>query len=191
MAKWTIHIKQFIKYLHTIFFMLVMKRKKFHIRHTETLTDQHTCWLYLFKCRDLIGCHIIEQTELFSSWIFLHTISCCSRPPIHGVTIGGSSRSGVKRPYNESTKFSSDTSQHPSFSKAGHSSKHGPLQSSAKTLKNMMKPGTKMTKTASAKAADSVGVFLFSCVKLYIAQMFLECVNSQIFPNAACVCGNN
>ncbi|CAK6971659.1 uncharacterized protein LOC128366986 [Scomber scombrus] len=64
-------------------------------------------------------------------------------------------RSGVKRPHDEITKRFTDTSRQPPSSKAGYSSKHGPLQSSAKTLKSGMKPGTKMTKPASGKAADT------------------------------------
>ncbi|XP_059190582.1 zinc finger protein 638-like isoform X2 [Centropristis striata] len=66
----------------------------------------------------------------------------------------GSSRSGVKRPHDDSTKFSSDTSRHPSSSRAGHGAKHGPMQST-KTVKSWTKPGTKPTKTASAKASDT------------------------------------
>ncbi|TDH16594.1 hypothetical protein EPR50_G00021640 [Perca flavescens] len=66
---------------------------------------------------------------------------------------GGSSRSGVKRPY-DSTKFSTDIRRHPSSSKAGHTFKHGPLQSSAKMVKSGKKPGTKTTKIGIAKAAD-------------------------------------
>ncbi|KAM8773265.1 uncharacterized protein AB9X84_015129 isoform 2-T2 [Acanthopagrus schlegelii] len=59
---------------------------------------------------------------------------------------GGSSRSGVKRPHDNSAKFPSDSSRHPSFSKVGYSSKHGPPQASSKTFKSMMRPGTKATK---------------------------------------------
>ncbi|XP_029293106.1 LOW QUALITY PROTEIN: zinc finger protein 638-like [Cottoperca gobio] len=55
---------------------------------------------------------------------------------------GGSSRSGVKRPYD-------DTSRHPFASKAGQSSKYGPLQSFNKTVKSGAKPGTKATKTSA------------------------------------------
>ncbi|KAA8594410.1 hypothetical protein FQN60_011545 [Etheostoma spectabile] len=64
---------------------------------------------------------------------------------------GGSSRSGIKRPY-DSTKFSTDIRRHPSSSKAGHTFKHGPLQS--KMVKSGKKPGTKTTKIGIAKAAD-------------------------------------
>lgn len=133
-----------------------------YIRHTDLST--HLLALPFFKWLDLIGCPKIDQTELFSLWIFLHTISWCSClvSVIHAITIGGSSRSSMKRPHDESSKFSSDTSRHPSFYKAGHSSKHGPLQSPHKTVKTMMKPGTKTNKTASAKAADTVGDFFFS-----------------------------
>lgn len=42
-----------------------------HIRHTD---------FTFFKWLDLIGCPEIDQTELFSLWIFLHTISWCSCP---------------------------------------------------------------------------------------------------------------
>ncbi|XP_060908904.1 zinc finger protein 638-like [Labrus mixtus] len=59
----------------------------------------------------------------------------------------GDSRSCLKRPYD-------DASRHPSSSKAGHSYKHGPSQSSTKVFKSG-KPGTKMTKTPSGKAADT------------------------------------
>ena len=83
-------------------------------------------------------------------------------PLIHA---GGSSRSGVKRPHDNSAKFPSDSSRHPSFSKVGYSSKHGPPQASTKTFKSMMRPGTKATKTASTKATDAVVVFLHCCVK--------------------------
>ncbi|XP_073333079.1 uncharacterized protein [Pagrus major] len=69
--------------------------------------------------------------------------------PRHQHYTGGSSRSGVKRPHDDSAKFPSDTSRHPSFSKAGYGSKHGPLQSSTKTFKSMMRPGTKATKTTA------------------------------------------
>ncbi|XP_036927949.1 zinc finger protein 638-like [Acanthopagrus latus] len=62
---------------------------------------------------------------------------------------GGSSRSGVKRPHDNSAKFPSDSSRHPSFSKVGYSSKHGPPQASTKTFKSMMRPGTKATKTTA------------------------------------------
>ncbi|XP_044044998.1 zinc finger protein 638-like isoform X3 [Siniperca chuatsi] len=71
-----------------------------------------------------------------------------------GESSGDSSYSGVKRPHDDSTKFSTDTSRHPSSSKAGHSSKHRPLQAT-KTVKSGTKPGSKMTKTASAKTADT------------------------------------
>ncbi|XP_078022456.1 uncharacterized protein LOC117254879 isoform X3 [Epinephelus lanceolatus] len=75
--------------------------------------------------------------------------------PRHQYYTGGASRSGLKRPHDDSTKFSHDTSRHPSLSKAGHGTRHGPLQSSTKTFKSGTKPGTKTTKMASAKAADT------------------------------------
>ncbi|TKS69402.1 Zinc finger protein 638 [Collichthys lucidus] len=61
---------------------------------------------------------------------------------------GGSSRSAVKRPHDDSA------SPHPSSSKAGHNSKHGSSQTS-KSFKNAVKPGIKTTKTGSAKAVDT------------------------------------
>ncbi|KAM7009668.1 uncharacterized protein LKV04_001604 [Tautogolabrus adspersus] len=60
----------------------------------------------------------------------------------------GDPRSCLKRPYD-------DASRHPSSSKAGHSYKHGPSQSSTKVFKSGTKPGTKTTKTPSGKAADT------------------------------------
>ncbi|KAM9363183.1 uncharacterized protein ABDE67_013971 isoform 2-T2 [Symphorus nematophorus] len=77
--------------------------------------------------------------------------------PRHQHYTGGSYHSGVKRPYDDSSRFSSDTSRHPSSSssKAGHSTKHAPLQPSTKTIKTVTKPGPKVTKTASAKATDA------------------------------------
>ncbi|XP_034543401.1 zinc finger protein 638-like isoform X2 [Notolabrus celidotus] len=65
------------------------------------------------------------------------------------------SRSGLKRPHDDSTKFSTDASRHPPSSRTGHGSKHGPSQSSTKAIKSGTKPGVKTTKTASGKAADS------------------------------------
>ncbi|KAM6941936.1 uncharacterized protein PEZ65_003905 isoform 4-T4 [Lycodopsis pacificus] len=62
---------------------------------------------------------------------------------------GGSSRSGVKRPHDDFNKFSTGAGRHPPSSKAGHSSKYGPLQSSTKTVKSGTKPGTKTTKTSA------------------------------------------
>ncbi|XP_031723012.1 zinc finger protein 638-like isoform X2 [Anarrhichthys ocellatus] len=62
---------------------------------------------------------------------------------------GGSSRSGVKRRHDDFNKFSTGAGRHPPSSKAGHSSKHGPLQSSTKTVKSGTKPGTKTTKTSA------------------------------------------
>lgn len=82
------------------------------------------------------------------------------------MSTGGSSRSGLKRPHDDSTKFSPDTSRHPAPSKAGHGSKHGPLHPSTKSFKSGTKPWTKTTKMASAKAADTVGVFYFGRAKL-------------------------
>ncbi|XP_071360149.1 zinc finger protein 638-like isoform X2 [Trachinotus anak] len=67
---------------------------------------------------------------------------------------GGSSRSAVKRPHNDSTKFSSDISRHPS-SKAGHTSKHGLSQSNTKTVRSGTKTGAKTPKNTSAKATDT------------------------------------
>ncbi|XP_074540902.1 uncharacterized protein LOC141801656 isoform X2 [Halichoeres trimaculatus] len=76
--------------------------------------------------------------------------------PRHQRYPGGASHSGLKRTHDESTKFSTDASRHPSSSsRAGHGSKHGPSQSSTKTAKSGTKPGVKATKTASGKAADS------------------------------------
>ncbi|XP_074484176.1 uncharacterized protein LOC141763615 isoform X1 [Sebastes fasciatus] len=69
--------------------------------------------------------------------------------PRHQLYTGGSSRSGLKRPHDVSTKFSAGPGRHPSSSKAGHSSKHGPLQSSTKTVKSGTKPATKTTKTSA------------------------------------------
>ncbi|KAM3622833.1 uncharacterized protein V6R79_003722 [Siganus canaliculatus] len=63
----------------------------------------------------------------------------------------GPSRSGLKRSHDKS-----DTSKHPASSKADHGPKQGSLQSS-KTVKGGVKPGTKMTKAASAKAAETTG----------------------------------
>lgn len=108
---------------------------------------------------------------LFFRFLFLHAISFCSTAVlflIHGVSTGGSSRSGGKHPHDELTKRFTDTSRHPPSFKAGYSSKHGPLQSSTKTFKCGTKPGTKMTKSSSAKAPDTVGVFHFHHVKLTI-----------------------
>ncbi|KAM7418332.1 hypothetical protein PAMA_015789 [Pampus argenteus] len=68
---------------------------------------------------------------------------------------GGSSRSGVKRPHDVLNMRFADTSRHPPSSKAGYSFKHGPSQSSNKIVKSGIKPGTKMTKSGSAKAADT------------------------------------
>lgn len=93
---------------------------------------------------------------------------------------GGSSRSGVKRPHDNSAKFPSDTSRHTSFSKAGYGSKHGPLQSSTKTFKSMMRPGTKTTKTASTKATGTVVVFLHCWVKP-------DRQNHILWPNSATI----
>ncbi|XP_010752501.2 zinc finger protein 638-like isoform X1 [Larimichthys crocea] len=67
----------------------------------------------------------------------------------HPPYTGGSSRSAVKRPHDDSA------SPHPSSSKAGHSSKHGSSQTSTKSFKNAAKPGIKTTKTGSAKAVDT------------------------------------
>ncbi|XP_070710695.1 zinc finger protein 638-like [Pempheris klunzingeri] len=75
--------------------------------------------------------------------------------PRHQRYAVGSFRSGVKRPYDDSTKFSPDTSRHPSYFKAGHSSKHVPLQSFVRTVRTGTKPGTKTTKAGSAKAVDT------------------------------------
>ncbi|XP_068448297.1 zinc finger protein 638-like isoform X2 [Clinocottus analis] len=61
---------------------------------------------------------------------------------------GGSSRSGVTRPH-DTNKFSTGASRHPSSSKAGHNSKHGPLQYFTKTIKSGTKPGTKTTRTST------------------------------------------
>lgn len=61
----------------------------------------------------------------------------------------------MKRPHDELTKRFSDTSRHPPSFKAGYSSKHGPSQSSIKTVKSGTKPGTRITKSANAKAADT------------------------------------
>ncbi|KAG8014972.1 RNA-binding protein 20 [Nibea albiflora] len=69
--------------------------------------------------------------------------------PHHPHYTGSSSRSAVKRPHDDSA------SRHPSSSKAGHSSKHGSLQTSTKSFKNAAKPGIKTTKTGSAKATDT------------------------------------
>ncbi|XP_045903071.1 zinc finger protein 638-like isoform X1 [Micropterus dolomieu] len=76
--------------------------------------------------------------------------------PRHQHYTGGFSHSGVKRPHDDLAKFFTDASRHPSSSKAGHGSKPRPLQVT-KTVKSGTRPGTKMTKTASAKAADTVG----------------------------------
>uniref|UniRef100_UPI0037E98A03 zinc finger protein 638-like n=1 Tax=Semicossyphus pulcher TaxID=241346 RepID=UPI0037E98A03 len=73
--------------------------------------------------------------------------------PRHQHYTGDPSRSGLKRPHDDSKKFPADVSRHPSYSKAGHSSKHGPSQFT-KTFKSGTKPGTKTTKTAGGKAAD-------------------------------------
>ncbi|XP_078138864.1 uncharacterized protein LOC139914575 [Centroberyx gerrardi] len=75
-----------------------------------------------------------------------------------GVSTGSSSRGGLKRPHDDPTKRPVGASRHPSSSasKMGQRSKTGPFQSSMKALTKMgIKPGTKMTKTASAKAAAS------------------------------------
>lgn len=72
---------------------------------------------------------------------------------IHGMSTGGSFRSGVTRP-QDVDKFSTGAGRHPFSSKGDHGSKHGPLQSFTKTPKSGTKPGTKSTKTASAKPAD-------------------------------------
>nr|XP_040043536.1 zinc finger protein 638-like isoform X2 [Gasterosteus aculeatus aculeatus] len=56
---------------------------------------------------------------------------------------------GVKRPHEDFNKFSPGAGQHPPSSKAGYSSKHGPLQTPAKTGKSGTKPGTKPTKTSA------------------------------------------
>ncbi|XP_068582772.1 zinc finger protein 638-like isoform X1 [Cebidichthys violaceus] len=69
--------------------------------------------------------------------------------PRHQHYSGGSSRSGVKRPHDDFNKFSTGAVRHPPSSKAGHSSKHGPLQSSNKNVKSGTKPGTKTTKTSA------------------------------------------
>ncbi|XP_042340617.1 zinc finger protein 638-like [Plectropomus leopardus] len=73
--------------------------------------------------------------------------------PHHQHYTGGPSHSGLKRPHDDSSRFSPETSRHPSSYKTGHSFKHGPLQSSSKTVKSGMKPGTKTTKMASDTSA--------------------------------------
>ncbi|XP_070778079.1 zinc finger protein 638-like [Enoplosus armatus] len=67
-------------------------------------------------------------------------------------TTGGSYHGGVKRPHNDATKFSADASRHQSSSKAGHSSKHRPLQST-KTVKSGPKPGAKTAKMVTAEVS--------------------------------------
>ncbi|XP_051242342.1 zinc finger protein 638 isoform X1 [Dicentrarchus labrax] len=59
---------------------------------------------------------------------------------------GGPSRSGLKRPHDDPTRFSSDPTRHPSYSKVGHSAK----QPIPKSVKGVTKPGAKTTKPASA-----------------------------------------
>ncbi|XP_037327154.2 zinc finger protein 638-like isoform X2 [Pungitius pungitius] len=56
---------------------------------------------------------------------------------------------GVKRPHEDFNKFSPGAGQHPPSSKAGCSSKHGPLQTFTKTGKNGTKTGTKASKSSA------------------------------------------
>nr|XP_020464649.1 zinc finger protein 638-like isoform X2 [Monopterus albus] len=67
---------------------------------------------------------------------------------------GVASRSGVKRPHDDSVRCFTDADQHPFSNKASQSSKYGSSQST-KTIKSGVKPGTKMTKRASATAPDT------------------------------------
>ncbi|XP_054461246.1 zinc finger protein 638-like [Anoplopoma fimbria] len=71
---------------------------------------------------------------------------------------GRSSRGGVKRPHEDLNRFSTGASRHPSSSKAGHGPKHGPLQSSTKTVKSGAKAGTKTSaKLPPAKKKKKLG----------------------------------
>ncbi|KAM9856924.1 uncharacterized protein ACBR49_000588 [Aulostomus maculatus] len=76
------------------------------------------------------------------------------RPRYHHYS-GGSSPHGLKRPHVDLNKHSPDTSGYPSTLRHGECSKHGPQQSSTKTVKSGTKPGTKAIKIGSAKAADT------------------------------------
>ncbi|XP_035028199.2 zinc finger protein 638 isoform X2 [Hippoglossus stenolepis] len=93
--------------------------------------------------------HYSEHGNRLDSPCGSHRISRVNRPEKR--ESGVSSRSGVKHPHNDSTKCI--TSQHPSSSKMGHISKHGPSQS--KIVKSGAKTGTKMPKTSSAKVTDT------------------------------------
>ncbi|XP_026158859.1 zinc finger protein 638-like [Mastacembelus armatus] len=67
---------------------------------------------------------------------------------------GGSCR-GVKRPHGDLIRCSAASNRYPFSSKSSHSSKHGPSQSTTKTVKSGTKPGTKIAKMSSAKATDT------------------------------------
>ncbi|XP_019939414.2 zinc finger protein 638-like isoform X2 [Paralichthys olivaceus] len=94
--------------------------------------------------------HYSEHGNRLDSPSASHRTSRVNRPEKRESS-GACSRSGVRHPHSDSTKCI--TNQHPSSSKTGHISKHGPSQ--PKMVKSGTKNGTKMPKTASAKVTDT------------------------------------
>lgn len=82
---------------------------------------------------------------------------------------GGPLHPRGKRPHDYVTKSSGAESHHPP-AKVGHSARHEPLPAS----KGVVKPKSKTVKLSSAKAANPVGVFVFSFFLYFLPHAVLR-----------------